>query len=79
MFKKIALSLVLASSLFASEKIFVVERESSSLAVIKNDKFKNRMENFRNTNHSVVKFYKDEAYAISRDGYVIKFDPKKRL
>ncbi len=34
--------------------------------------------NFRNINHAVVKFYKDEAYAISRDGYVIKFDPKKR-
>ena len=30
-------------------------------------------------NHGVVKFYKDEAYTISRDGYVIKFDPKKRL
>ncbi len=78
MLKKIALSLVVASSLFASEKIFVVERESSSIAVIENDKFKNRMENFRNMNHGVVKFYKDEAYAISRDGYVIKFDPKRR-
>lgn len=79
MLKKIALSLIVASSLFASEKIFVVERESSSIAVIENDKFKNRMENFRNMNHAVVKFYKDEAYAISRDGYVIKFDQKKRL
>ena len=79
MLKKIALSLIVASSLFASEKIFVVERESSSIAVIENDKFKNRMENFRNMNHAVVKFYKDEAYAISRDGYVIKFDPKKEI
>ena len=79
MLKKIALSLIVASSLFASEKIFVVERESSSIAVIENDKFKNRMENFRNMNHGVVKFYKDEAYAISRDGYVIKFDPKKEI
>ena len=76
MFKNIVLSVVLASSLFASEKLFVVERENSSLAVIENDKFKSRIENFRNMNHGVVKFYKDEGYAISRDGYVIKFDPK---
>jgi len=76
MFKNIVLSVALASSLFASEKLFVVERENSSLAVIENDKFKSRIENFRNMNHGVVKFYKEEGYAISRDGYVIKFDPK---
>ncbi len=75
MFKKIVLSAVLASSLFASEKLFVVERENSSLAVIENDQFKSRIENFRNMNHGVVKFYKNDGYAISRDGYVIKFDP----
>lgn len=75
MFKKIVLSAILASTLFASEKLFVVERESSSLAIIENDKFKDRIENFRNMNHGVVKFYKNDGYAISRDGYVIKFDP----
>jgi len=81
MLKKIALSSCVALCLFANlnakEKLFVVERESSSLAVIENDKFKSRIENMRNMNHGVVKFYKDDGYAISRDGYVIKFDPIK--
>lgn len=77
MFKNIVLSAILAANLFASEKIFVVERESSSLAVIQNDSFKNRINNMRNMNHGVVKFYENDGYAISRDGYVIRFDPIK--
>lgn len=79
MFKNIVLGTILATSLFASsnEKIFVVERENSSLAVIKNDTLQNRIENMRDMNHGVVKFYENDGYAISRDGYVIKFDPNK--
>lgn len=78
MFKNIVLSAILATSLFANlnEKIFVVERENSSLAIIQNDTFKNRIENMRDMNHGVVKFYENDGYAISRDGYVLKFDPK---
>lgn len=31
--------------------------------------------NMRNMNHGVVKFGGKDGYVISRDGYVIKFDP----
>lgn len=74
---KLFLILLLAcSSLFAKEKIFVVERESSSLAVIVDDIQTSKIPNMRNMNHGVVKFYEKDGYVISRDGYVIKFDPK---
>ncbi|MFA7084787.1 MAG: cytochrome D1 domain-containing protein [Arcobacteraceae bacterium] len=74
---KLFLGLCLAGSLlFSSEKIFVVERESSSLAVVTDNVLKSKIENMRNMNHGVVKFYENDGYVISRDGYVIKFDPK---
>ncbi|MEA3521984.1 MAG: cytochrome D1 domain-containing protein [Campylobacterota bacterium] len=59
-----------------NEKLFVVERESSSLAVIEKNRVKLQMKNMRNMNHGVVKFYENDGYVISRDGYVIKFDPE---
>jgi protein NirF len=74
--KKVGALLLLATTLLAQEKLFVVERESSSLAVIENSKKQNSIENMRNMNHGVVKFYENDGYAISRDGYVIKFDPQ---
>jgi len=58
-----------------NEKLFVVERESSSLAVIEKNRVKLHMKNMRNMNHGVVKFEGKDGYVISRDGYVIKFDP----
>ncbi|WP_200763984.1 cytochrome D1 domain-containing protein [Nitrosophilus alvini] len=61
--------------LLAHEKVFVVERENSALAVIENHKFKNEIKDMRDFNHAVVKFYDKDGYAITRDGYVIKFDP----
>ncbi len=60
----------------SSEKIFVVERESSSLAVIEGGMTRSHITNMRNMNHGVVKFYGKDGYVISRDGYVIKFDPE---
>ena len=75
--KKIVLVLVIFGiGLFAKEKIFVVERENSSLAVIKNGIEDSRITNLYNLNHGVVKFYHDDGYVISRDGYVVRFDPK---
>jgi len=68
---------VLTISLFGYEKFFVVERESSSLAVIENGIKYSSIKNMRNMNHGVVKFKDKDAYVISRDGYVIKFDPIK--
>ncbi|MCK5110110.1 MAG: nitrite reductase [Arcobacteraceae bacterium] len=75
---KILLAIVtLSVSLSAYEKYFVVERESSSLAVIENGIKYSTMKNMRNMNHGVVKFEGKDGYVISRDGYVIKFDPIK--
>ncbi len=64
-----------AGTASAKEKLFVVERESASLAVIENDTLKSHMTGMHNMNHGVVKFDGKDGYLISRDGYVVKFDP----
>jgi len=58
-----------------SEKYFVVERESESVAIIKDGLTRSHMENMHNMNHGVIKFDGEDGYLISRDGYVVKFDP----
>jgi len=68
-------SLLLTTMLNAKEKYFVVERESESVAVIEDGLTKRHMENMHNMNHGIIKFEGDDAYLISRDGYVVKFDP----
>ena len=73
------LILFLLVSLQAKEKIFVVERENSALAVIKDGKLKNEITNMHNCNHAVVKFIENDGYMITRDGYLIKFDPIKEI
>ncbi len=87
---KIALSILAATSLLSAkerikdpsevvpkskDKIFVVEREDSALAVIENNMFKGEIKGLHNFNHAVVKFRDNDGYVITRDGYVIKFDP----
>ena len=72
--KALLLASILTSSIYAKEKIFVVERENSSLAVIDGDKI-SEIKNMHNFNHAVVKFRDKDGYAITRDGYIIKFDP----
>ncbi len=57
------------------EKVFVVERESQSVAVIEDGLTKSHMENMHNMNHGVIKFDGDDGYLISRDGYIVKFNP----
>ena len=89
---KIALSILAATSLLSAkerikdpseivpkskDKIFVVEREDSALAVIENNMFKGEIKGLHNFNHAVVKFRDNDGYVITRDGYVIKFDPIK--
>ena len=61
----------------SKDKIFVVERENSALAVIENNLFKGEIKGLHNFNHAVVKFRDNDGYVITRDGYVIKFDPIK--
>ncbi|NPA29957.1 MAG: nitrite reductase [Epsilonproteobacteria bacterium] len=59
------------------DKLFVVERENSALAVIEHNMLTNEITGMHNFNHAVVKFRERDGYAITRDGYVIKFDPEK--
>ena len=69
--------LILSVTASAYEKFFVVERESSSLAIIENGIKYSDLKNMHNMNHGVVKFDGKDGYVISRDGYVVKFDPIK--
>ncbi len=78
--KKVLLVLLSTGILFgatpsAGEKLFVVERESESVAIINKGLKKSRMENMHNMNHGVIKFDGKDGYLISRDGYVVRFDP----
>jgi protein NirF len=79
---RILLSVLLLGTTFcltilnAKEKYFVVERESESVAIIEDGLTKRHMEHMHNMNHGIIKFDGDDAYLISRDGYVVKFDPK---
>ena len=82
MFKKSLLVTTIIAALFAplnakvqKEKVFVVERESSSVAVIEDGLPKNHMEHMHNMNHGVMKFYQNDGYLISRDGYIMQFNP----
>ncbi|MBU1667161.1 nitrite reductase [bacterium] len=78
--KSILSTLLLGSFLFAgtptaNEKIFVVERESESVAVIHKGLTKSHMKDMHNMNHGIIKFDGKDGYLISRDGYVVHFDP----
>lgn len=66
----------LSVSASAKEKFFVVERESESVAVIEEGLVRRHMEKMHNMNHGIIKFDSKDAYLISRDGYVVKFDPE---
>ncbi len=63
----------------SNEKIFVVERESKSLAIIEKGLTRGHLAGMHNMNHGVVKFDGKDGYVISRDGWVIKFDPEKEV
>ena len=65
----------LSTTAGAKEKFFVVERESESVAVIVDGLTRRHMTHMHNMNHGIIKFDGDDAYLISRDGYVVKFNP----
>jgi len=67
------------SALNTSEKLFVVERESESLAIIEKGLTRGHLKGMHNMNHGVVKFDGKDGYVISRDGYVVKFDPEREI
>jgi len=68
-------SILFAATPNASEKLFVVEREDESIAIIHKGLVKSHMKNMHNMNHGVIKFDENDGYLISRDGYVVRFDP----
>jgi len=59
-----------------AQKIYVVERERGALAVIEEGKVK-EIKGLGNTNHATLKFWRDYAYLISRDGFLSKIDTQK--
>ena len=69
----------ITSMLNTNEKIFVVERESESLAIIEKGLTRGHLKGMHNMNHGVVKFDGKDGYVISRDGWVVKFDPEKEV
>jgi protein NirF len=77
--RTLAAAFALAGTLWSApanpDKLFVVERENSALAVIDHGKLTGEIKEMRNCNHAVVKFRDKDGYVITRDGYVIKFDP----
>ena len=69
--------ILLINSFVFAEKLYVVERERSALAVIENGKFKKEIKNIGNATHTTVKTDENFAYAVSRDGYMSKIDKRK--
>jgi len=59
-----------------AEKLYVVERERGSLAVIENGKFIKEIKDLGNLNHAIVKTDGDYSYCIARNGYFSKIDNK---
>jgi len=70
---------LLNAKMIEHDKVFVVERENSALAVIDHHLLTNEIKNLHNFNHAIVKFEGKDGYIITRDGYIIKFDPIKEV
>lgn len=67
---------VLTQEKSLAEKIYVVQRERGNLSVIENDEIQGEINDLGNLNHATIKVWKSKAYLITRDGYLIKIDPK---
>jgi protein NirF len=65
---------ILLLGLAFGEKLYVVERERSALAVVEEGKLLKEIGNLGNLNHAVVKFWKGYGYVVSRDGFLSKID-----
>ena len=57
-----------------AQKLYVVERERGSLAVIEDDRLIKEIKDLGNLNHAIVKTDGDFSYCISRNGYFSKID-----
>lgn len=56
------------------EKVFVVERERESIALIKNEKEYKTIKDLGNLNHATLKFKNGFAYVLARNGFLSKID-----
>ncbi len=70
----ILFSFLVMTNLLANEKLFIIERETNSVAIVEDEQKISTMHDMGNTNHSLIKFDGDKGFIISRDGYIIKFD-----
>jgi len=68
------LILLLLTAVAFPQKIYVVERERGSLAVIAGDRVIHEIRNLGNLNHATLKFLGDRAYLVSRDGFLSLID-----
>ncbi|WP_293445465.1 cytochrome D1 domain-containing protein [Persephonella sp.] len=68
------LAIVLIFQIAFAEKLYVVERERGSLAVIQDNKLVKEIKDLGNLNHSIVKTSGDYSYCIARNGYFSKID-----
>ncbi len=70
------IALLLISFCYA-QKIYVVERERGSVAVIENDRVVREISDLGNMNHATLKFMNRYAYVVSRDGFISWIDTEK--
>jgi len=66
--------IMLCLCLSFAQKLYVVERERGTLAVIEKDELKKEIGGLGDLNHATVKFLRKRAYVISRDGYLSMID-----
>ncbi|WP_029522771.1 cytochrome D1 domain-containing protein [Persephonella sp. KM09-Lau-8] len=72
--RKALLLLLILVNISLAEKLYVVERERGSLAVIENDRLVGEIHDLGNLNHAIVKTDGDYSYCIARNGYFSKID-----
>lgn len=61
------------------DKIYVVERERESLAVIERNESVRGIKGLGNLNHATLKFKNGHAFILARDGYISKVDTASDL
>jgi len=71
------LILILLLTCAYAQKIYVVERERGSVAVIAGDRVVGEIRNLGNLNHATLKFMNDYAYVVSRDGFISRIDTER--
>lgn len=68
-----------ASKNGASDKLYVVQRERESLAVVQNETLVKTIPELGNLNHATIKYKGNVAFVLSRDGVLSKVDTEKDL